>query len=62
MDQRSHEVARAVSELHHLEDVAEAGESNETPLVLFGAVWVACAMAVVVLVAIGFLAYWLASR
>jgi hypothetical protein len=60
MLKRSHKTPRA--ELRHLEDVAEAGESAETPLILFGGIWVACAIAVAVGIAIGFLAYWLASR
>jgi len=47
--------------LHELERTADAGESAETPLILIGEVWVACAIAVLVLLALALLAYRLAS-
>jgi len=48
-------------ELHRLERTADAGVSAETPLILIGEVWVVCAIAVLLLLAIALLAYRLAS-
>jgi hypothetical protein len=51
----------ALHELHHLERVAEDGSSGETPAILLGALWVVCALAVLVLTAVALLAYRLAA-
>ena len=48
-------------ELHKLEQVADEGESAETPLILFGEVWVVCAIAAIVLGALTYLGYRLAT-
>jgi hypothetical protein len=48
-------------ELHELKEEADLGESAKTPLIVLGEVWVVCAIAVVILLAISLLAYWLAS-
>ena len=48
-------------ELRQLERIADTGGSSETPLILLAEVWVVCAIAVVVLVALALLAYRLAS-
>ena len=47
-------------EIEHLEEVAKEGESAETPLIVGLSVWLVCAAAVAVLLAIAFLAYYLA--
>ena len=57
----SHDTPRAVRKLHELEHVAEVGESDKTPLILIGGVWVVCAIAVAVTLAIVALAYVLAT-
>jgi hypothetical protein len=51
----------AKSEVHHLEQVAEEGESNETPLILLGFNIVLWAAIVLVLTAVALLAYRLGS-
>jgi hypothetical protein len=48
-------------ELHRLERIADTGGSSETPLILLGEVWVVCAIAVLVLLALALLAYRLAT-
>jgi len=58
---RSYDTPRAVRKLHDLEHVAEVGESDKTPLILMGEVWVVSASAVLVLLALALLAYRLAS-
>ena len=47
-------------ELHRLERIADTGASAETPLILLGEVWVVCAIAVLLLLAVALLAYGLA--
>jgi hypothetical protein len=47
--------------VHHLEDVAEAGESGETPAIVGGAVWLVTTAAVLVILALSLLAYRLAN-
>jgi hypothetical protein len=47
--------------MHELERVADTGGSSLTPLILLGEVWVVCAAAVLVLIALALLAYRLAS-
>jgi hypothetical protein len=58
---RTHETPRAAQKLHELEHVADVGESEKTPLILLGEVWVVTATAVLALLAIALLAYRLAS-
>ena len=48
-------------ELHEAEEIADKGESSATPLILFADVWVVCAIAVVVLLALVLIAYRLAT-
>jgi hypothetical protein len=48
-------------ELRRLERIADTGDSPETPLILLGEVWVVCAIAVLVLLALTLLAYRLAT-
>ena len=47
-------------ELRSLQKTADVGASAETPLILIGEVWVVCAIAVLVLLAVALLAYRLA--
>ena len=61
MKMRSHETERVVRKLHELEHTADVGESDKTPLILLGEVWVVSATAVLTLIAIALLAYRLAS-
>ena len=56
-----HPVMSAKQELHHLEQVAEDGVSNETPLILLGFNIVLWAAIVLVLTAVALLAYRLGS-
>lgn len=55
------ETQRAVRKLHELEHVADVGESDETPLILIGEVWVVSATALLVMLALALFAYRLAS-
>jgi len=48
-------------EVYELAEVADTGGSSKTPLILLGEVWVVCAVAVVVFLALALLAYRLAS-
>jgi hypothetical protein len=48
-------------ELHHLEQVAEVGESDKTPLILTGGLAVVCGTAFLVILALALLAYRLAA-
>jgi hypothetical protein len=48
-------------ELRRLERIADAGDSSQTPLILLGEVWIVCAIAVLVLLALTLLAYRLAT-
>jgi hypothetical protein len=61
MQLRSRETNRAARKLHELEHEADVGESDKTPLILLGEVWVVSATAVLALIAIALLAYRLAS-
>jgi hypothetical protein len=58
---RAHDTGRAARELHELEHTADVGESEKTPLILLGEVWIVCVTAVLALVAIALIAYRLAS-
>jgi hypothetical protein len=48
-------------ELQELERIADKGETSSTPLVLVATVWGVCAIALLVVLALAFLAYRLAS-
>ena len=48
-------------ELRQLKRIADTGGSSETPLILLGEVWVVCAIAALVLLALALLAYRLAA-
>jgi hypothetical protein len=61
MRKRPPDTPRAVRKLHDLEHVADVGESDKTPLILIGEVWVVSAIAVLILLAIALLAFRLAS-
>jgi hypothetical protein len=61
MRKRPHDTPRAVRKLHDLEHVADVGESDKTPLILIGEVWIVSAIAVLILLAIALLAFRLAS-
>jgi hypothetical protein len=52
---------KLTDEMHELERIADTGGSSLTPLILNVEVWVVCAVAVIVLVALALLAYRLAS-
>jgi hypothetical protein len=52
--------SKTKEEAHQLERIADTGASAETPLILVGEVWVVCAIAVVVLLALALIAYRLA--
>jgi hypothetical protein len=54
-------VSRLDRELHHLERVADVGESDETPLILIGSVWAACAVVVLAVLALTLVAVRLAA-
>jgi hypothetical protein len=51
----------AVEELRRLEQVAERGESEETPWLVLGWVWIVCAVAFLVVAGTVFVAYRLAT-
>jgi hypothetical protein len=48
------------SKVHELEQIADAGESERTPAILLGEVWVVTAIAVIVVTAVTLIAYRLA--
>jgi hypothetical protein len=50
-----------VEKIEELEHTAEVGESDTTPLILIGGVWIFAAVAVLVLLAVALLAYKLAT-
>jgi hypothetical protein len=56
-----HEASELTEQLHELKRTADSGESAETPFILIGAVWFVATAAVLVLIAISFLAYDLAK-
>ncbi|MDP9262253.1 MAG: hypothetical protein M3O89_09795 [Actinomycetota bacterium] len=49
MAHHRHHEGTVARELHHLEQVAQVGESDETPLILLGGVWVVSAFVVLVI-------------
>jgi hypothetical protein len=61
MGSKRDEGERIAGEVHHLERVAEAGESGETPAIVGGAVWLVTTAAVLVILALSLLAYRLAT-
>jgi hypothetical protein len=58
---RSEHHSGAVQKLEELEHTAEVGESDKTPLILLGEVWIFAAIAVLAVLAISLIAYRLAS-
>ena len=50
-----------VEAFHRLEETAKEGESEETPLVLFGGVWVVVAITVLALTSLALIAYRIAE-
>jgi hypothetical protein len=60
MSTRTHDTPHAIRRLHELEHEADVGESDKTPLILLGEVWVVTAATVLVLIAIALFAYRLA--
>jgi len=50
-----------VEDVHDLDALVEAGESEKTPFILIGRVWIVTAAAVVVILALAMLAYYLAT-
>jgi len=52
---------RQRTEVRRLEQVAEAGESEETPWILLGRVWIVCAVLVVIVLAVTALAAYFLS-
>jgi hypothetical protein len=58
---RSQHQLRGVQKLEELEHTAEVGESDKTPLILIGEVWIFAAIAVLVVLAVSLVAYRLAS-
>jgi hypothetical protein len=53
------EKGRLRKEVDHLEQVADVGESDETPLILLGGVWLVAAVAVLVVLALTAVGVWL---
>jgi hypothetical protein len=49
-----------VEKTHDLDALVEAGESEKTPFILIGRVWIVTAVAVAVILALAMLAYYLA--
>jgi type VI protein secretion system component VasF len=58
---RSEHQLHAVQKLEELEHTADVGESDKTPLILIGEVWIFAAIAVLVVLAVSLIAYRLAS-
>jgi hypothetical protein len=52
---------RQRSEVRRLEQVAEAGESEETPWIALGGIWIVCAVLVVIVLAVTALAAYFLS-
>jgi hypothetical protein len=50
---------RLARDLHHLEQVADVGESEETPLIVLGGVWFVAAIAVIGILALTLVGVWL---
>ncbi len=49
-----------VEKVHDLDDVVREGQSEKTPFILLGRVWIVTAAAVAVILALAMLAYYLA--
>jgi hypothetical protein len=52
MKRDPHHEGSLAREVHHLEQVADVGESDKTPLILVGRVWLACAVVVIAILAL----------
>jgi hypothetical protein len=61
MHLNSHGARHGVRKLRELEQVADVGESAETPLILIGEVWFVVAIALLVMLALALVAYRLAA-
>ncbi|HEX6703081.1 MAG TPA: hypothetical protein VF101_20315 [Gaiellaceae bacterium] len=61
MHRNSHGTRSGVRKLRELEQFAEVGERDATPLILIGEVWFVVAIALLVLLALALLAYRLAA-
>lgn len=61
MISKADENSSVATKVHELERVADTGADPRTPLILIGEVWVVCAVAVLVLLALALLAYRLAT-
>jgi hypothetical protein len=62
-DMTNHETSTesVAHELRHLEQVAEVGESDKTPLILTGGVAIACTTVFLIVLVVSLLAYRLAA-
>jgi hypothetical protein len=60
MPPSQHERSALRRELHDLERTAEEGASSKTPLILIGEMWVVTGIAVLVILGLSLLGYWLA--
>ena len=56
---RADEEGRLTRELHHLEQVADVGESEKTPWILLSRVWFVVAVLVIVVLALTLVGLWL---
>ena len=61
MESKEHNHESIVEDVREREGVAERGESESTPAIVLGGVWLICAVAVAVVLALALLAFWLAS-
>jgi len=61
MSKQPRQDSRAIQELREREQVADSGESAETPAILIGDIWVVVSIAFLVVLAISLLAYRLAT-
>ena len=61
MGNREPMTTRKHADLHRLEQVAEAGEDEQTPWILLGGVWVVCGVVVVLILAITIVTAYLVS-
>jgi hypothetical protein len=61
MESRSHDTPEAVRKLQEIEHAGDVGEDERTPLIALGETWVVVAIAVVVVLAVTLIAFYLAS-
>jgi hypothetical protein len=60
MSDARHEHESPKAEAEHLVGVAEKGESEETPAITIGGVWIVTTLVVLAVLGLSLLAYWLA--